>query len=432
MKRAAWSLLAALVAPGAVFGVEPEPGFLEAEILHPEREAFWQWEEATGDWLGVRTDLRDRGLDWFGSYTAEVWGNTTGGERTGAVYDGLLEFGLDADLEKLLGWQGATLHNSWLWLSGRSASEELVGNILEISNISGFPTLRMFELWFQQELFEDRFSIRLGQLAADSEFFISDTAELFLNGTFGWPAILSENLPGGGPGYPLAAPGIRLAFEPVEWFTFLTAAFQGNVFDEDVNRHGFRWELNGRNGFLFLNEGQVRWGEAETSSILPGTAKAGVWLLSGKSADVFSSSTESGNYGVYAILDQQIFSPGGASEPDTGLSWFGRVGFAPQDRNELTFYFDTGLAYTGLLPGREEDSLGLAFAYAGLGSRERSELRDEGLHPVAAEMVLEATYECQLTPWFSVQPDLQFVINPGGTSDLRNALVVGGRATITF
>lgn len=31
-----------------------------------------------------------------------------------------------------------------------------------------------------------------------------------------------------------------------------------------------------------------------------------------------------------------------------------------------------------------------------------------------------------------LQPDLQYIINPGGSQNLRNALVIGGRVAITF
>jgi porin len=47
-------------------------------------------------------------------------------------------------------------------------------------------------------------------------------------------------------------------------------------------------------------------------------------------------------------------------------------------------------------------------------------------------MVIEFTYQARITPWLVVQPDLQYIINPGGTTDLNNALVIGGRASLTF
>ena len=156
-------------------------------------DPWWEGHYGTGDWLGVRTELEDKGVEISGGYTAEVWGNTTGGLKTGAVYTGLLDFGATVDLEKLVGWKGASVSTRWLWLSGRDASEDLVGNFLTISNIAGFNTLRMGEFWFQQDLFPrgddglPGLSLRVGQMIADSEFVISDYGALFTNGTFGWP-----------------------------------------------------------------------------------------------------------------------------------------------------------------------------------------------------------------------------------------------------
>ena len=34
--------------------------------------------------------------------------------------------------------------------------------------------------------------------------------------------------------------------------------------------------------------------------------------------------------------------------------------------------------------------------------------------------------------WMYIKPDAQFVINPGGTQDLGNALVIGGRVSVNF
>ncbi len=448
--------------PLAVLAAAILPANLPAENLpaspETDSETWLNREQITGDWKGIRPSLSDRGIDIFGSYTVEVWGNTTGGLKQGTVYTGLLDFGVEIDLEKAIGWTGASVSTTWLWLSGRDASEDLTGNFLTVSNIAGFNTLRMFDLWFQQNLFDDKLSIRVGQLAADAEFIGSDYASLFINGTFGWPAFAYMNLPEGGPGYPMATLGARIALNPVEWFTFQSAVFQGNVFAQDVNRHGFRWRLNAETGYTFLNEIQIRWNQRDEETGLAGQFKAGAWAQTGQFADALAESTASGNFGFYGIIDQLLFrEPGAESAPaaglskdgktvvtkdfkvpvvleksDQGLGWFSRVAFTKTDRNFINFYFDTGLTYKGLIPTRDEDSLGLAFAYAQLSNGARSAVAEEGAVPMGAEMVLELTYQAQLTPWLSVQPDLQYIINPGGTSSTENALVIGGRAAIAF
>ncbi|MFV0416394.1 MAG: carbohydrate porin [Chthoniobacterales bacterium] len=37
-----------------------------------------------------------------------------------------------------------------------------------------------------------------------------------------------------------------------------------------------------------------------------------------------------------------------------------------------------------------------------------------------------------MTPFAYVQPDIQWVINPGGTGNIDNALVIGAQIGITF
>lgn len=444
--------------------------------ISDDSNPWWEWDTATGDWFGVRTSLEDKGIEIFGGYTAEVWGNTTGGIKQGAVYTGLLDFGTTIDLEKLAGWQGASVSTTWLWLSGRDASEDLVGNFLTISNIAGFNTLRMLELWFQQEFFQrddaaPGLSIRVGQLTADSEFVISDYGSLFINGTFGWPAFTYTNLPEGGPGYPMGTLGVRVAVSPWEWMTVQSAVFQGNVFAQNVNRHGFKWDLNSDQGYFWINEAQVRWNHSEDATALPGQAKAGAWFHTARFADPYYDSagipladedssgdplTRGWNFGFYGIVDQMIyrepgeqviegFSKDGKTVTDfkngkrvvekpsnQGLGWFGRIAFEPQNRNFVGFYFDTGIVYTGLIPTRDEDQLGLAFGYAQLTNGARQTLEAEGSKGVGAEMVLEVTYQAVITPWLTIQPDAQYIINPGGTQDLGNAFVIGARAAITF
>jgi porin len=421
-------------------GVSASAGVLERDTV-------------TGDWFGYRSTLAERGVEIFGGYTVEVLGNTTGGIKTGTVYAGLLDFGAEVDFEKAFGWAGASVSTTWLWLSGRDISEDLVGNFLTISNIAGFNTLRMIELWFQQNLWDDAVSVRVGQLSADSEFCISDYGSTFVNATFGWPPFFANNLPSGGPAYPMGTLGARLALNPVDWFTFQSAVFQGNVYDQDVNRHGFRWRLDGTNGFLFLNEAQVRWNHRDSATGLPGQGKAGMWIQTGQLADVLAESTDSGNFGWYFVLDQMLYRESSAELPapvgksksaksfnepvvieqsDQGLGLFGRIAFAKADRNFVNFYFDTGLTYKGLIPTRDDDTLGIGFAYAQLGHVAQDQLIAEGSVGVGAEMVLEVTYQAQITPWLTIQPDLQYIINPGGTQDLGNALVIGGRAAVVF
>ena len=54
------------------------------------------------------------------------------------------------------------------------------------------------------------------------------------------------------------------------------------------------------------------------------------------------------------------------------------------------------------------------------------------------EAVLEISYQIQVTPWMTLQPDLQRIFHPGGNvlnpdgSPRKDALVLGLRSTLTF
>ena len=47
-------------------------------------------------------------------------------------------------------------------------------------------------------------------------------------------------------------------------------------------------------------------------------------------------------------------------------------------------------------------------------------------------MALEWGYAIQLTPWLKVQPDIQYIIRPGGTGRVPNALVLGFEFGMVF
>lgn len=458
-QRCASALLCLLATTlgGSALAQSPEEILAEQESAAavPVPGAWWERDTATGDWLGARTALEERGLELFGGYTAEVWGSSTGSVAHGALFSGLLDLGANLDLERLVGWQGASLSTTWFLLSGEDASEDLLGNLMTVSNIAGFPTVRMYEAWLQQSLLDGAVSVRLGQLAADSEFVVSDSASLFLNSTFGWPASLYANLPEGSPSYPMGTLGVRLAVRPIDDLTFQSAVFQGDPFAQDVGRHGFRPDLDEATGTFWINEAQLRWNHQEDASGQPGQLEGGFWLHSADfaSPDESADDIHQSNYGLYFVLDQRLYREAGAAvsaapaatedavapagEPDAesscqGLSWFGRIAFSPQDRNVVGFYFDTGLTYTGLVPSRDDDTIGVAFAYAQLTSGARRALDGEGFDPAGAEMVIEAIYQCQLTPWLALAPDLQLILDPGATQDSGNAFVAGLRASIAF
>jgi len=433
VKRFHLLLLVGMVSAGALNGVAQNttspsvPSKMVSPADSSQSKPFSQWDYLTGDWGGTRTHLSNEGIDFNLTYSADVWGNVKGGIKQEAVYSGLLEFSNKIDFEKLVGWQGATFYSRWFWLSGQNPSADLTGNFFAINNLSGYNTVRNYELWYQQNFFDDKLSIRVGQLAADSEFVTSSYASAFMNGTFGWPTALSSNIPNGGPAYPSGGPGIRVAVKPIECVTIMSAVLQGNVFPQNVNKHGFDWELSYDQGLLSLNE--VQW---RHQNWLPGDVKAGVWGESGSFVNFSSpTATNSGNYGAYLIADQMLYRPG-AADTKQGLGAFVRLAIQPEDRNYIGRYVDGGLNYLGLIPGRDMDTLGLAVACGEVTSGARAQLISQGGSGPPNETLIEATYAAQVTNWLILEPDVQVILNPGGATTSSSVVILGARAVINF
>jgi len=121
-----------------------------------------------------------------------------------------------------------------------------------------------------------------------------------------------------------------------------------------------------------------------------------------------------------------------------GLVGFLRFEGAPADRNLADFGVDGGLVYKGLIPSRDWDTLALAGSYMRISDEVAHAQRDAnqlapGLFVLADyEAVIELSYKLQMTAWWTVQPSLQYVFHPGGSSEIPNATVLIIQTTLRF
>ena len=239
---------------------------------------------ANGDPAGIRKWLSERGVTYGLVYTSEALGNVSGGIRQGALYGGKLEAAVSANLEKLIGWQGLSFFSNAFQIHRTSGPrDEHFTSMITISNIEAFASTRLSELWFEQKFFDDRFSIRLGQLTTDAEFFISDYSKMFISSD--WPTIMGANIPSGGPAYPLATPGIRWKFDANAHWSMLLGLYNGDPGNQaTVNRTGTNFRVN--DPPLLMGEVQYRYNQDKESRGLAGILRLGGWHHFGKFDDL--------------------------------------------------------------------------------------------------------------------------------------------------
>jgi len=418
-------------------------------------DGFFDRETLTSDWGGARSTLEDAGVAPSLSWTGEVLGNPSGGMEQGTVYEGLVELDLDLDMNKIAGWNGATIHASGYWIQGRGLSQYYVANLLTVSNIEAGDGFRLNELYLEQSLWSDSVNIRLGQLAADAEFFLSDTAGLFINSTFGWPGIFGVDLPINAPAYPLPTPGVRVRVAPDDNFQFQAGFYNGTPTGRYGDANGLEFPLG--DGLFAIFEASYAYA--------PRNGLAGTWRVGGLyNSDDFDNLSiaqnglsladpavrggpreETGTYALYGMVDHALWQ---GADGQT-VSAFVRGAIAPQaDRNLITTYVDVGATVASPFVSRPNDIVGVAFAYANV-SPDFADLNRQqnffsGVNgPVSNyEAVVELSYQAVFSPWLSLQPFTQYVIHPGGnvanpdgskpTEAMENAWVLGARMGVTF
>jgi len=85
-------------------------------------------------------------------------------------------------------------------------------------------------------------------------------------------------------------------------------------------------------------------------------------------------------------------------------------------------------------PGRtsQHHRLGLAVATAINGSAYRRAAELAGTSQTVAETNIEASWLVPISPWLTLQPDIQYIIDPNTEPTLRNDLVAGLRLQISW
>ena len=451
---------AVLPRPAAAAEAGP-PGAVLAETEAPAQPAaapgdFWTRDKLLGDIGGLRSAIAPYGMTLGLSETSEILGNPTGGLRRGALYEGISDLNLRFDLQPYFHWRGVFFVRAFQ-IHGRGLTANDLGNLFTASNIEATRTTRLFELWYEQHI-GDWLGIRIGQQAADREFLVSSTAGLFINATFGWPILPAAGLPSGGPAYPLATPAIRFRAVANEEWTLLAGLFNGDPAGPGAGDDPQRRDLSGtafrtRDGAFAIVETQYNPGNSKQN----GTYRLGAWLNSEQFSDPhldaggvsLASPASTGqprlrrhDYSLYAVVDQPFLRD---KDAESGFAAFARVMGAPGDRNLVDLYLDGGLTYKGPF-GRTDDHVGISLGYARIGGSARALDADVARltgqpYPVrSGEAVLEVTYLFQLLPWWQVQPDFQYVFNPGGgipnpaapSRRLGDAAVFGVRTAIAF
>jgi porin len=233
------------------------------------------------------------------------------------------------------------------------------------------------------------------------------------------------------------------------WQAVVLDGVPGNPNDDE----GTHIRLRKHQGVLIVSEAAVVWYETEADDApmmrsrrrrvgrgwgdLPYALKLalGAWGYTAKqpllaSADPDAPVKAHGHPGLYVLADYQALAAD--SLVPRGMALFVRAGVADGDVGRFAGYVGGGITYSGITPSRPHDKLGFAIAAARNGSGFERAAKNDGMKTTDFEIALEWTYRLQLTPWLALQPDLQYVIHPGGIEGRKGAVVGGLRYEVQF
>jgi porin len=380
-------------------------------------------------------------------YNGAGFANLGGGIKARGTYTGNLNLQLTVDAASLLGWKDTLFYLDGLWIHGGQPSN-FTGDAQGVSNISAPSAVKVYEAWVQKNILDNQVSVLAGLYDLSTEFYHLQSASLFLNSSFGTGPEFSQSGVEGPSIFPSTSAGARFAYKPARGMVLRTAILDGVPIDRP---NGSRAIFKRGDGILIVSEadfldrpppsdrplnGRFRLGRQAMLPSYDEKVAIGGWYYSAAFEDLVDLESNGqpvrhhGSSGFYALVDRVLFKEPG--HPEKRIAGFVQGGYGDNRVDRFGSYIGAGLTAVGIIPKRDTDELGVAFAYARNGSHYMGSQRMQGIPVTNAEKTIEITYLMQLTKWLAVQPDLQYVIHPNTDPTIANALAFQLRFEISF
>lgn len=378
-----------------------------------------------------KQELREKlGVTPFVYYWGDYLGNPVGGGEQGSTWAQLLVFGVSLHSDNY-GWKGGSLVASFSDSAGNNLGTG-IGNILTPAQALSFTTFASNALYYRQLLFDDKWEFRLGRFSGASVFAsLPAMGSLPVSGAVnGTPTSLFTNLSGwhsnGKPSW--------AAYSKVQTTddTFWKAAIlEVNPQANNPAFHGFDMGFGPNCGSLYLTEfdwtpdfGKTGKGQ---DAVYPGVYMAGAYYQNYAQPKLVGG-YEWQSYGFY-LQGQQIIWRESQVPSSKNVSLWGGVTYSPQTETaQIPIMGYGGIYERGLVPTRTKDITMLNYYVAGLSSQYLLPSRN----PATCETVLEASHIIQVTEHFQFQPDVQWIIQPGGNPSAKSSLVIGFQVAALF
>jgi len=390
----------------------------------------------TGDWGGHRAAWEAAGVDIAVGYTSEEARNLSGGARHASAHAGQLAVQGRLDLGRLWGLERTRAEVALTLRDGENLVDRAgLGVLVQNQEVFGRGNIpRLTRLWVAHASADGRWDIKAGRVGVGEDFAALDCTAMHLDFCGAQPAIF-----GGDYWYnwPISQWGGRAEFRPRPQVYARLGAYQVNPRYTATGGGGLRLAPSGTTGTLTPFE--LGW-----EPVIDGRAgqyAVGGWYSSAPRADVVQPAIagtgawtvmRGGTYGGWVQASQHLTSGNGSSER-AGLH--GQLAYAQGDRRsgEIDRMLSVLLTWQGPFARRPLDQIGLGLGNTWLNPRfARQRAQVPGVRLAASEQAAELFYGWQAMPGLRLQPNLQYVRQPGAVADAKSVVVLGLKSQLTF
>jgi porin len=429
--------------------------FIGICLANDESDRNYATETLTGDWSGLRSAWLKQGVNVEAGLKVDHMHNRRGASARGGTTMRHLDLKLRADLDPLFGLSGTTAYIHAIDDRGTGANDRHFGSLMGVSNIEvPVSTSRFFHAWIQQTFQEEQWALLVGLYPVDSEFSVMDSAGVLLHPAYGASAEFA--LTRGPSIFNNAAFGLRLKWQAPDRTLYAMGAVLDGIPGDPNNPKGTHIQFNKGDGTFSIAE--IGWTPLEYGHVFEppdptrtlrtpevrehekygGHSKyaAGLWRYSSQVNDQFDldargNSQQRHSWGGYLLAERTLLSLG--EDPGRHLTAFARYAFTDGNSTPIRDQLNLGISLRGPFASLPNDAMALAWTGARLASKYRAaQWRDRVVRSTHGEDAIELTYRAALTPWFSLQPSLQWIKHPGGDAAVKDSMVTGLRLEIVL
>ena len=403
-------------------------------------KSLWTRQYLLGDWGGARTRLEEeKGVKFDFFYVSDMLYATSASIKTGGAAWNRVRGTMDIDFGKLAGWKGLTFHVTGLWQGGPNLGADYLGSISNPSGLVSARTEMLDSYWLAYGMLDGKVTLRFGQFASMDYYGLQPYGGSFLMEPLDYG--FGNRFNDYASFDPASGPGVQLVVNPTPRFFYSVAYTSGNRDPYFQDPNGFHYVkhdsgvLSDAVGFKIDQPGT---GKTAKEKYYPGQYEVGSTYNNGKFTDPFNpvplyQSTYTGNYVFYFMGNQAVYRPRANSQ--SGLDVLFGMGISPNKTyNFVDNNLTTGLVYHGLINSRPNDSISFALSYSHVSDQYKAAYAAANpLAPIySSEKAFEVNYLFQATPYWLIQPTVQWYSDLGGFSTNGTGVAIGFRTKVTF